>query len=220
MSNSSNSNNDLQKDNFFNYVFNLNDDSKGEYLNVIQYSLLSLIPVIILNKGVGKLIPEVDDEKGTPEILVEICGQVIVMFLGIVIINRIITYVPTYSNIDYKNFNINNIVVIFLIIMLSLQTKLGEKTNIILERLYDYVYGVKEANDKKQQQQQNQADTTMITALGNQAPPNTQNSPNFNNMYAGPQNPLVNANTPGQNMMMDSGPMPSNMMGSAFGSTF
>ncbi len=217
---STNSNNDLQKDNFFNYVFNLNDDSKGEYLNVIQYSLLSLIPVIILNKSVGKLIPEVDDEKGTPEILVEICGQVIVMFLGIVIINRIVTYVPTYSNIDYKSFNINNIVVIFLIIMLSLQTKLGEKTNIVLERLHDYVYGVKETNDNKQQQQQNQPDTTMITALGNQPPPNTQNSPNFNNMYAGPQNPLVNANTPGQNMMMDSGPMPSNMMGSAFGSSF
>ena len=216
---STNSNNDLQKDNFFNYVFNLNDDSKGEYLNVIQYSLLSLIPVIILNKSVGKLIPEVDDEKGTPEILVEICGQVIVMFLGIVIINRIITYIPTYSNIDYKSFNINNIVIIFLIIMLSLQTKLGEKTNIILERLNDYVYGSKEVNDVKQPHQ-NHPDTTMITALGNQPPPNTQNSPNFNNMYAGPQNPLVNANTPGQNMMMDSGPMPSNMMGSAFGSSF
>ena len=217
---SSNSNNDLQKDNFFNYVFNMNDDSKGEYLNVIQYSLLSLIPVIILNKGVGKLIPEVDDEKGSPEILVEICGQVVVMFLGIVIINRIVTYVPTYSNIDYKTFNINNVVVIFLIIMLSLQTKLGEKTNIILERLHDYVYGVKEANDNKQQQQPNHPDTTMITALGNQPPPNTQNAPNFNNMYAGPQNPLANANSPGQNMMTDSGPMPSNMMGSAFGSTF
>ena len=38
------------KTGFFKHVFNFNDESKSEMLNIVQYAVLALIPVIILNK--------------------------------------------------------------------------------------------------------------------------------------------------------------------------
>lgn len=126
---------------FFNHVFNFDTDSKNDMLNIAQYSILSIIPIILLNKSIQKYVPPVDDEKGTLEITAEIIIQIIVMFLGMMFIHRIITYIPTHSEINYSTFNVTNIVLPFLIIVLSLQTKLGEKVNIIIERFNDILDG-------------------------------------------------------------------------------
>lgn len=126
---------------FFSHVFNFDTNSKNDMLNIAQYSILSIIPIILLNKSIQKYVPPVDDDKGTLEITAEIIIQIIVMFLGMMFIHRIITYIPTHSEIDYSTFNVTNIVLPFLIIVLSLQTKLGEKVNIIIERFNDILDG-------------------------------------------------------------------------------
>ena len=80
---------------FFKHVFNFDDDSKSEILNILQYSIIAIIPVVILNKTMQKYVPESDDKKSSLEITAEIVIQIIVMFMGLLIINRIITYIPT-----------------------------------------------------------------------------------------------------------------------------
>ena len=45
---------------FINHVFSNTDEDKAEMLNVIQYGLMAIIPVIILNKLVHRFIPETD----------------------------------------------------------------------------------------------------------------------------------------------------------------
>ena len=50
--------------NFFKHVFNFDDESKAEILNIIQYALLAIIPVIILNKLMSKYVPESNENKG------------------------------------------------------------------------------------------------------------------------------------------------------------
>ena len=72
-------------------------------------------------------MPEADDEKGNFEILAEIVGQVVIMFMGILLIHRIITFIPTYSGEKYGDFAITNIILAVLVIILSLQTKLGRE---------------------------------------------------------------------------------------------
>ncbi len=57
------------------------------------------------------------------------------MFCGIIIIHRIINYIPTYSGFKYESLALTNIILAFLIIVLSIQTKLGIKVNIIFDRL-------------------------------------------------------------------------------------
>lgn len=116
------------KNGFINHVFNFDDDTKCELMNITQYGILSVIPVIGLNKTVQKIIPDVDEDKGSLEILAEVIVQIVVMFLGMFFIHRLVTFVPTYSQMKYEDYSVPNIIIAFLIIVLSLQTKLGEKT--------------------------------------------------------------------------------------------
>ena len=135
---------------FFNSVFDFGQDSKAEMSNIIQYSLMALVPIILLNKATQSLIPEVDESKGSFELGAEVAFQTIFMFLGLYLIHKAIIYVPTYSEQKYSELNITNIVLVALVIVLSLQTRLGEKANIIYERLWDYIDGKKPVENKKQ----------------------------------------------------------------------
>ena len=136
---------------FINHVFNFDDESKSEILNIIQYSGLSIIPVIFLNKSIQKYIPEADEDKGSLEILAEILVQIIIMFVGILFIHRIITFIPTYSNEKYAKLHVTNIILAFMVIVLSLQTKLGEKVNILIDRGLDLVDGKTSLKLQKQE---------------------------------------------------------------------
>jgi len=136
------------KEGFFKHVFNMDDDSKGDILNIIQYSLLAIIPILLLNKLMQFYVPETDDTKGNIELSVEVITQVLIIFLGILFIHRLITYIPTYSGSSYAKFNVTSVILAILLIVLSLQTKLGDKVNVLVDRLFDYLDGDK---DKKQE---------------------------------------------------------------------
>jgi len=128
---------DDSKKNFFKYVFNFDDDTKSELMNIIQYSLIAIIPIVILNKLMQKYVPEAEEQKGSLEILAEIVIQVMVIFIGLFIVNRIIYYIPTYSGLLYPEYTIFFNILSILLITLSLQTKLGEKVSILVERITD-----------------------------------------------------------------------------------
>lgn len=128
---------DINTKTFFGHVFSTNDESIAEFINIIQYSTLGVVPIVFLNKLIQRFVPDADTEKSSLEILAEILIQLIVMFCGIIVIHRIITYIPTYSGFKYENLVLTNVVLAFLIIILSIQTKLGIKVNILVDRLYD-----------------------------------------------------------------------------------
>lgn len=206
MENSDKSNNVVQEG-FFQHVFNFDEESKLTMLNIIQFSILCVLPIIALNKVIQKYIPESDEEKGSFEIMFEIVGQLIIMFLGMLFIFRIVSYIPTYSNSDYPTVDIINIIIPFLTIVLSLQTRLGDKVNILLERLMDLISGNtslkknSKSPSNNSQHQPSRADnlsnmtessqsTPQMTTMAHQRMGEVQTSPNFNNMYAGPNNPI------------------------------
>ena len=137
---------DDSKKNFFKHVFNFNDDSKSDMLNICQYSIIALIPVVLLNKVMQKYVPEAEDTKSSLEVLAEIIIQIFGMFFGLLMVHRIITFVPTYSGVNYPDFNIVFIILAVLMITLSLQTKLGEKVSILVDRLMELWNG---PSDKK-----------------------------------------------------------------------
>jgi hypothetical protein len=223
--------------NFIKHVFNFEDEGKAEFLNVIQYALLSIIPIVSLNKAMQKFVPEADDQKGSLEILAEVLAQIVILFIGLVFINRVITYVPTYSGIKYPENSVIFIIGATLMIILSLQTKLGDKVSILVDRITELWEGKKEDDKKKKKGKQGtgtikvsqpiaqnpiQMSGQMMmresyndgTAINNL--PTEQQLPDYNKMYAGPQTPLVDAANPGGQMMM--GPMAANeALGGSFG---
>jgi hypothetical protein len=206
---------------FFKHVFNFDDDSKSEILNILQYSIIAIIPIVILNKTMQKYVPEGDDKKSSLEISAEVVIQIIVMFIGLLIIHRIITFVPTYSGAKYPEFHIVYIVLAVLMITMSLQTKLGEKVSILVDRVMELWDGKKEqkktgknGNVKVSQpisgQQSNQttsnnySDGTAISSLptydmsnGSPATLAPQQLPNYDAMYRQDTTPLVGAASPG-----------------------
>jgi len=220
------------KPGFIKHVFNFDENSKAEILNIIQYSVLALIPVVIINKLMQRFVPEADDEKGSVEIVAEILGQVVAMFLFILLIHRIITYIPTYSGEKYVDFSVTNIILAMLVIILSLQTKLGEKVSIITDRIMDLWEGPKDTKKGKKGQgnvkvsqpiSQNQNQMAMSQSLNSSGSTSisslpTQQLPDYNNMYQQDPTPLVGAASPG---MESFAPMAANEGGGgAFGSAF
>jgi hypothetical protein len=127
--------NDNIKKTFFSHVFSTTEEGKAEVLNIVQYAFMALVPVIILNKSIQRFIPEADPDKSSIELLVEIFIQLIIIFAGIIIIHRVITYIPTYSGFKYENLTLTNVILGFLIIVLSIQSKLGIKVNILVDRI-------------------------------------------------------------------------------------
>jgi hypothetical protein len=140
---------DLNKKTFLSHVFSTTEEGKAEILNVVQYSMMGVIPVVVLNKLIQRFVPEADPEKSSLELLAEIFIQLVVMFCGIILIHRIITYIPTYSGFKYENLALTNVILAFLIIVLSIQTKLGIKVNILVDRVYDLWNGTDSANKKE-----------------------------------------------------------------------
>ena len=213
---------------FFKHVFSVDDDDKGEMMNIVQYALIAIIPVIILNKTMQKFVPEADDEKSSIEISAEVLFQITFMFIGIYFINKIITYFPTYGGVKYPDFSVTTIVLAVLVIVLSLQTKLGEKVSILVDRLSDLWEGRSSDGKKKQnknstvkvsqpisqnQQMNSQIMSTPITNLPMNA--GTQQLPNYDNMYQNDSNQMVGASSPGD--MMGGGIVAANeMVGGAF----
>jgi|UniRef100_A0A6C0ILP7 hypothetical protein len=199
---------DTSKD-FLKHVFNMNDDSKSDMMNIVQYALLSVSPVVLLNKTMSKYVPEADESKGSVEIGAEVVLQVIVMFIGLLLIHRINTFIPTFSGEKYPEFNIVYIILAVLMITLSLQTKLGEKVSILSDRVMQLWEGregltsqpakagnnnVKVSQPLAQQQQQSSQlhanadnmamNSTPISQLPMNTPPTSQTTTTANNMMA------------------------------------
>jgi len=131
---------------FFNYVFNFDNENKNRMMNMIQYTLLSIIPVLLVLRGIKHLIPEDDDSKGSIEILI---------MVAIWITNKIINYIPTYSGEEYPKFNEITFIIPFILILATMQTKLGAKFNILIDRTMNLITG-KGGEEQPQQQGQQQ----------------------------------------------------------------
>ena len=125
------------KKTFFSHVFSTTEEGKAEILNVAQYSLLGIIPIILLNKLIQRFIPDADADKSSVEVLIEVLIQLIVMFVGIIIIHRMITFIPTYSEFKYESLTLTNVILAFMILVLSIQTKIGIKVNILVDRVME-----------------------------------------------------------------------------------
>jgi hypothetical protein len=171
-------NSDDSKKSFFKYVFNFEDESKSEIINLLQFSVISLIPIILLCKLLEKYSPPKDETKGSLEITAEIIIQTIVLFIGLFFINRITMFFPTFSGENYPKMNIITSVLSISLTLILLSSNISEKVNILTERIYELWEGKTDKNSKTKtvnvngkqvtvkvsQQQQQQQPSTMSSS--------------------------------------------------------
>jgi hypothetical protein len=161
---------DDTKKGFFGYVFNFDDTNTGQLTNLYQYTFIA-IPLILLSlKILNHFSPELDESKGTLEILFEIFLSINWILLTIWFVNKIIRYIPTRSKINYPILNETNFILPLLIVLFTMNTKLGNKINLLIERGIDLYAGktnLKDSNNNVNQQGQKDIKTTQpISHMG------------------------------------------------------
>lgn len=182
-----------EKLDFFSHLLRFDNETKHELSNIIQYTVLAIIPIVVLNKVMKRYIPDADEDKGSFEITFEVLLQIIILLLGIFYVHRLVIFVPTYSGSDYPDFNVTSFVIILLVIILSLQSKLGEKINILVSRVVDLWNGESSLKEKPKQKQtvkqvvqqqkvQKEQETYAIPQQPRQEQPQ-QTLPDYNLMY-------------------------------------
>jgi hypothetical protein len=222
---------ELNKKTFFNHIFDSSETGIGSVLNSIQFCILAALPVTILNKLVQKYIPEFNPDSSSLELIIEIIIQLIVMIVGIILIYRMITYIPTYSGFKYNEISLTDSILFFLVIILSIQTKIGLKVSELWERLV-YLWDGSETESNKDKVKKN-----VRVNNGSHTPSRADHldNPNIQNTF--PPAPVATTRQPAAPDMYDnmmgsgggysqnsygllSGPAPANSFVSSFGSMF
>ena len=208
------------KKTFLSHVFSTTDEGVAELTNVIQYTTMGLVPIVVLNKIVNRFIPEADPEATTLELLAEMFIQIVIMLCGIIVIHRAITYFPTYSGFKYEGLVLTNVILVFLMIVLSIQSKIGLKANILYDRALELWNGPSE--ESKQNVKKNVRVSKHVPSQAD----NLDNSQIQNGSF--PPAPVATArpdigmgNQQMMNDMMPMGPVAANgAIGGAFGAAF
>lgn len=217
------------KNGFFNTVFNFDEENRGEMMNIIQYTILAIIPCLLILKACKYIFPGEDESKGSIEIFIEAFLQISFILIALTLIDKMVKYIPTYSKIPYLgNTPFPTFSLPFIFLLLTMQTKVAGKINILLERCMELIQGKKEAltveNNSNVSVHQplagghsiSRADTLDQSQLLPNSSVNTQmpamQNPDFNNMYQNQTTPMPGAATPGM-----SEPVPANDGGGGFG---
>lgn len=125
---------------FFTYVFKLSKFKQEDLMNIVQYTLLSIVPVVLFIYFTKKYFPSLEETDSSLYIFTVTVIELIFMIIGIFFIDRIINYIPTYSGKYYETINLTTIVVIFVLFMLITETGFKKRTLVMLERFDKFFF--------------------------------------------------------------------------------
>jgi hypothetical protein len=204
----------LTKESLMSYIFSLSTSEKCELMNLIQYMLIAIIPVVILLKLMKTYMPPENNQKASIEILIEVVLQFSFIFLVFWFIHKLILFIPTYSQSPYPKINMIQVVIPVIFLMISMKTSISEKLSILLDRSMVSI-GISKENmeddveDKKKKKQNNAGLNPATNFLPN--PQNTSietnqsQTPQFQQTYNMPQS--TNTSQFGMNEPMASNDM-------------
>jgi hypothetical protein len=206
----------ISKESLMSYMFSLSTTEKNELINLLQYILLAIIPVVILLKLMKTYMPPENNKKASVEILIEVILQFSLIFLVFWFIHKIILFIPTYSASPYPKINIIQIVIPVIFLLVSMKTSLSEKLSILLDRSMVMIGLTKENMEDEEDDQKKKKQLGSILNPPTNFLPNPQNTsmetnqsqtPQFQQMYNSPQPQSIPQGQFGMNEPMASNDM-------------
>ena len=182
---------------FVKHIFNFDNDTKNELMNMIQYLLLAIIPLTFFNKLICSFIPEVDESKGNFDLLSEVVLHLLLTILSIYFVNRVITFVPTYSGRTLDNVNFINIALVLLMFNRKSKTKL----DVLYKRVKNMWDGEEPAKKSKKNGKQPVVKVSQPITGGAATPTRGPNSADYLKAHAQMNAPNTDAD-PGTNNNM------------------
>ena len=137
----------ISNNGFIKHVTRFDSETKSELSNLLQYLIIIIIPIYVLNRTINGVIPIFNDKKGNIELLGEVIMQTISLLLGIYIIHRIVLYIPSFSGDNLGDVNLMNVVLI--IVFSGLNSENGKKINHVYNRILEAWNGEKHIEEKK-----------------------------------------------------------------------
>ena len=125
---------------FFTYVFRLSKFKQEDLMNIVQYTLLSIVPVVLFIYFTKKYFPSLEETDSSLYIFTVTVIELIFMIIGVFFIDRIINYIPTFSGKYYETINLTTIVIIFVLFMLITETGFKKRTLVMLERFDKFFF--------------------------------------------------------------------------------
>jgi len=210
---------------FIKHMSEFDATTKARLLNMAQYTLLAVVPITLVEKGMTSLFPEADKDKGSAELLAEMAFQIIITLVILFFIHRLITYIPTYSGEPMESLQLLSVATVFLVASIQSESLTSGKKAGILYRRASELWEGKEAKKKKEKgkgsvvkvtqpiarngfptHQASRADYAMAhnrMGGGRPAPPSSATpgvepiSATSQSIYGGPVNKLIDANVAG-----------------------
>ena len=218
---------------FMEHMTKMDDESKSLLMNMTQYAVLSLIPILALNYVTEIVFPEHEESKGNFELVVEILGELVFTLISLFFINRLVTFAPTYSGTPMTSVNFMTIAVLFVLIQATCNcSELAKKLNALAKRIQKLWNGEEEEKPK----QENVSVTRPITGLTQPVPTHQASRADYVNTQQNVTPPLLPTNEatsqanyggPTINQQVEQAqmggfePMAANgVLGGAFGSAF
>jgi len=202
---------------FVSYMFSLSEGEKVDLLNMFQYLVLAIIPILLVNKFMSVYIPPLDRSKSTIEITTELLIQMIVLFAFIYFIHKLILFIPTYSKNPYPSINFLPIVLPVLIILFSLDKNLNEKSNILMNKIFVILGLSKENFQEGKESESNKQNSSQSNNRELMEPPRTTNPMVVNqDRQEPPSKHTDQMHGQQQQLGIDYGPMASNDFGGGY----
>jgi hypothetical protein len=155
-----------KSESFIGYLTTITTVEKNEILNVFQYILLVIIPLVLFLKFMKEYIPPESVSKSTIEITTEVVIQLCLIFVVFWFIHKIVLYIPTYSKAPYEKINLIQMVLPVLFLLFCMKSSISEKMSILLERALIMVglksEGMCDEEPKKKSQPPNQMGQPMV----------------------------------------------------------
>ena len=123
---------------FFSYVFKLSKFKQADLLNFVQYSSLSIFPVLILYYLIKKFSFRCTYADSSLYIISITLLPIVLFVIGIYFIDRLINFIPSLSGKYYDVINLTNISILIIIILLASKGGYQERTSILLYRFGRY----------------------------------------------------------------------------------
>jgi len=161
---------------FISYLTTITTVEKNELLNVFQYILLVIIPLVLFLKLMKDYIPPENPSKSTIEIATEVLIQLFLIFVVFWLIHKVVLYIPTYSKSPYEKINMVQMVLPVLFLLLCMKSTLSEKMSILLDRFLILIGIRKEGMDEDDEDDKKK--------------PNKTNKPNKKKQCSTPEMPM------------------------------
>lgn len=182
----------LEKQSFVNFVV---QQPKNDLSNLLQYAGLATVPAAGVVYAAQNLLAPIDLKSGSGQLAAEAIVGLAVLLVVLYFANRIILYIPTYSEVEYADTNMLGAILPFLVLLLVIDddgsgTSIGSRVKELIRRVAEPEDTKKVANKPAEKQQQQQPQHHLYPSPGMPPPPAQQSqpqqqgaAPDFNAMY-------------------------------------